>query len=415
MATAATDLGAVLISPEGTLDPYPVYERMRRISPVYWSDAVGAWVVTGYPEVREVYREHKRFSSVGTKAGPLDRLSAEVRGRVPLVEVAETTPALQTSDPPLHTHHRGLVIRPLIPRKLEQKRDLFETLCEDLVESLAREERPELIGQFTTQLSYASVLSLFGASMDHVPVFAETAAARQAFGRLGGSDPEAALRYERALHEFRERLESVYDDLRGRDDETIIGALLQARDGDGGLEADEMFAILKTFFAAGHENIIYSIATAVLALLRHPEQLALVREDPALAAAAFEEAVRWDTPHQSNPRVVRADTELAGQALAAGDRMLNMKGAANRDPAVWTDPDRFDLTRDQAEPEGGTVAFGQGVHFCAGAGVARLEGPIAINALLTRFPRLRLPDGWTPQWQRKPGIRMLTELPLVLG
>jgi cytochrome P450 len=303
--------------------------------------------------------------------------------------------------------------RSLSPRTLSAKREWIEATCEKLADRLAEREQPDLISDFTAPFAYSVLLGLFGSPLEHIPVYEQAADAFFVFWSLGRATPEAALEYERALAELSRALESVYDYARERPDDTVIGSLLVAEE-DGRLDSREMFAILAKFFASGQENLIYTPAVAMLQLLRHPDQLELVRADPTLAAAAFEEAVRFDPPAQLNPRGVAADTELGGALLRRGDEVAAVKAAANRDPAAWTDADRFDITRDQNEPPFGSVSFGQGIHFCIGAGVARLVGATAVAALVRRFPEMRLPDGWQPAWRSIPLRRQLTELPVVL-
>jgi cytochrome P450 len=411
------DPAAPLSTPEGIRDPYAVYRRLREVAPVHWSETFNAWIVTSYQHVREVFHAHDRFSSVGKAARNIHLLPPDVRARVPLVELSELRPALSSADPPVHARQKSLVVRPLSPRRLASKRAWVESLCADLTESMAREREPDLIRHFSFPLAYRCILGLFGAPLEHVPLYREATEARAAFtgaqnvGGRQGADPESALRYERASVALRESLEALYPALREHPDESVISSLLHPADSAKELDLDELFITLKGFIAAGPENIIYALPTAMHELLRHPEQLDMVRADPSLAAAAYEEAVRFDTPNQFNLRIAAVDTELGGATIRAGDQVLNFKASANRDPAVWTDPDRFDITRDQNEPEGGTVAFGQGIHFCAGAGIARLEGPVGIAVLLARFPHLKIAEGWVPEW---PTPRKLATLPLIL-
>lgn len=407
------DFGELLSAPEARQDPYAIYRKMRETAPVHWSRVMAAWLVTGYDEVREVYRSHERFSSVGKSARDVVQLPGSIRSLMPSVELMETTPALAQADPPTHTRQRSLIMRPLTPRRLEGKREWIQAMCRELAAEMSSATEPDLIAQFSSPLSYGSILSLFGAPREHTSVYKEVTRAHSLF-LSDRTDVAAAERYERSVLAMRAALEEIYPRLRD-DDTTIIGALLTPDDASNELPHEELFVILKTFFAAGHENIIYSIPTAVHLLLQHPEQLALVREDPSLAAAAYEEAVRFDTPAQANPRIAVVDTELAGQRIRAGDQIFNFKGSANRDPAAWSDPDRFDITRDQNEPEGRSVAFGQGIHFCAGAGLARIEGPTAINTLLESFPELKLRAGWQPEWIPSPTHRKLKSMPVTLN
>jgi cytochrome P450 len=408
------DFGAELLSPAALRNPYPIYRELRETAPVFWSEALGLWLATKYEDVRTIYRDHERFSSAGAYDANFESLSEDVRARLPLVAVAELTRVLNTADRPAHTGHRVQVMRPLAPRRLSSKREWVEQLCADLAERLGAQEQPDLVEHFSKQLSYLSILELFGASTEIIPIYEAAADGRFAMTSYARISPETALRYERALEKFKAALEETYERLRAEGDGTIIGSLLNPQEGVTPLTDDELFATLRTFFAAGHENIIYSVANTIYALLLHPEQLERVREDPSLAGPAYEEALRWESTTQSSRRLATEDVELRGQLIRAGDRVSVWRGSANRDADAWTDPDRFDIDRDHDESGGGIMSFGAGIHFCAGAGLARLEGPIAVQTLLARFPSLRLPEGFEPRWRQSPGVRMLQELPLVL-
>lgn len=409
------DLGALLLSKDAPQNPYPLYSRIRTESPVYRSPALNAWLITGYREVREVYRSHEQFLSKSKGAQNFYSLPIELRREVPLVELLEATGVLGSADPPVHTRHRSSVARPLQPRRIQAKREWMEALCTELADSLADKRNPDLIRDYSAAISYRSILELFGCPVEHIALYDDVTQARQAFWSLRGADEVTARRYELALQTLRDAVESLYPKLRNDDDgKTIIGSLLHPLPSGDKLNRDEVFGILKTFFTVAHENLIYTLPVALLQLMKHPDQLEAVRRDGKLASGAFEEAVRFEPPAQANTRFVGEDITFYGHKMRKGDWILNFKSAANRDPAVWTNPDAYDLYRNQNEPEGGSVAFGQGIHFCVGAGVARLEVPIAINVLLKRFPNIRLVDGWTPVWQDEPIVRKLAALPVVL-
>jgi cytochrome P450 len=302
----------------------------------------------------------------------------------------------------------------MAPRRLASRYDELKAHCEGLAGQLGAKDEPELIRDYSHPLAYAAMLTLFGAPAKMVSVYEELFKAHSAALALTGWDFEVGLRYERALREFRRVLESVYRELAHEDNGTVIASFLHPPAGRSKLEPDEMFLVLKTFFAAAIENLILTIPMTLMALLQNPEQLAVVRDEPALAAAAYEEALRWNVPNHRNTRIVRADTELGGAVLRAGDRVTMLKGSANRDPSAWTEPDRFDLTRDQHEAEFGHISLGHGIHFCAGSGLARMLGPMALNVLIERFPNVKLLDGWQPSWQPVPLSRKLVALPLAL-
>lgn len=413
-ARAGKDVAAALLTPAAIRDPYPIYSRLRETAPVYWSPAFDAWIVTSYAAVREVLRSHDRFSSALTLASQYENLPADVKARVPTVDLLQRVQALPFVDPPRHAAQRTAVMRPLSPRQLESKRPWLADLCGELAAGLSAWQQPDLIPHFSAPLSNRSLLALFGAPLEHTEIYQEARRAYHSFLADGGAQPGSALRYERAAAKLRAAIESVSAGPADPDDDTIISSMVNRTEGHAKLSPDEIFAVLRLFFTCADENIIYSIPTALHELLRHPDQHALVVADPARAAAAYEEAVRFDTPTHYNVRVAAADTVLGDQKIARGSRVMTFKAAANRDPEVWTDPDVFDIGRDQSEPSTGTIAFGQGIHFCVGAGVARLEGPMGLATLIQRYPAMRLVDGWEPRWQEQVGTHKLAGLPLEL-
>jgi cytochrome P450 len=373
------------------------------------------WMVTSYAHVRDVYRDHERFSSVGRNIPGVRSLPPALLSQLPLVELVESMPALDSANPPDHTNQRADITRPLASRNLVSHEDDFTSECNLFVDRLSAEPKPDLMKHFSEPLAYKAIFGLFGAAPSELaPLYAELASARRALATLGGSDPGVALRYERALTEFRDALESTYPSIDAQDaNTTIIASLLHPPPTRTRLSSDEMFAVIRTFLGAALDNIALSIPAAVLALLEHPEQLAIVRADSAMASLAYEETLRWNVPVHSNRRIARIDVELGGKLLRAGDHVMVFKASANHDPAHWDSPDRFDILRGRPS-NGGTMSFGQGLHLCSGAGLARLFAPLAINVLLERYPTMRLLEGWRPTWHDVAFSRMLTELPVAL-
>ncbi|AXV06658.1 putative cytochrome P450 hydroxylase [Euzebya pacifica] len=391
-----------------------MYHQMRERHPVVWSEELQTWLVTSHELVREVYRDHEAFGTVGTTAGSsMDALSADVRAQVPTLVAVEEAEVLNVAPPEVHATHRALVSRPLSVRRLEERRDWVEQMCAAATDRVVGRTSIDVVADYATPVAYEAILEIFGSPREHLPVYQRTSDAFFTFISHGGGTREHALAYDAALQAFRDALEDVYADQRQRaGDDTLIASLLEEVGSDGGFGDFELFVLLRKFFSAGHENLIHTVAVAVMELLRSPDQLAEVRDSPNLAADAYAEAVRFEAPNQGNARIVTRDMDFHGCHLRAGDRVMNIKAAADRDPVVWTEPDKFDLHRDQHEPDGGSVAFGQGIHFCVGAGLARLVGPTAINALLRALPDLELPEDFEPNWQQVPLRRKLADLKL---
>ena len=409
------DLGAALLTAPVIQEPYPTYKALRETAPVYWSEGLGQWLVTGYDEVLEVYRSHDRFSNTNSQRNTVlfGALSDRILEKIPLVRHVEETPVLVSADPPAHTRHRQHVNPSLTPRRLAAMTGGIQTMCESLLASLATDASRDVVEHLSVPFAYHAILGLFGAPFRYQPVFSRVQEARRAFVRVGGGGSVAALKYEAALAAFVDALREIYDTVSRENGGGMIKMLLTEPVKGEILAPDELFGVLRIFLSAAQDNLISSIPTAMYALMTHPEQLELVRANPSLARDAFEEAMRWDVPVQGNFRVACVDTVLGGQEIRAGDRLINYKAAANRDPARFTDPDRFDLTR-LADMNANHLAFGQGIHFCVGAGLARLEVPMMIAMLIQRFPRLRLACGWKPQYINSTTAHQLTDLRVVL-
>jgi cytochrome P450 len=189
----------------------------------------------------------------------------------------------------------------------------------------------------------------------------------------------------------------------------LLGGLLAAEVDGARLTDDELLATIILLFNAGHHTTMNLLGNGLLALLRHPAELARLRADPSLVPSAVEELLRYDSPVQHTGRIALEDLDVGGTRIERGRLVFLMLGAANRDPAAFPDPDALDVTRNAARH----VAFGLGIHFCVGAPLTRLEAPIALAALLRRFPRLRL-DGGPLVWNPNPTLRGLQSLPVAI-
>jgi cytochrome P450 len=187
----------------------------------------------------------------------------------------------------------------------------------------------------------------------------------------------------------------------------MLSALIAAEEAGDKLDEDELLATCILLLVAGHETTVNLIGNGTLALLRHPEQLRRLREDPALIGSAVEELLRYDGPVQRTARIPSEDITIGGRTIPKGDMVMPFLGAANRDPAQFPDPDRLDITR----TDNRHIAFGMGIHFCLGAPLARMEGQIAINTLLRRLPKLAL-AGQRPEHRQSLTLRGLVSLPV---
>jgi cytochrome P450 len=282
-------------------------------------------------------------------------------------------------------------------------------LVTDLLEDLASGGHVEFMHDFALPLPMAVIGELVG-----VPAADRTelqplvrAAARGIEPMLADDEVDASIA---AIERLGAYFGQLLAERRRRPTDDLLSALGQAGANDDRLTDDEVLSTAILLFAAGFETTTNLLGNGLLALLRHPDQLAAWRADPGIAALAVEELLRFDSPVQFNLRTALEPAELVGQPLARGDRVVVLQGAANRDPHRFENPDRLDLQRADNTP----LSFGWGIHHCIGAALARMEGEIAFNALLERFSTIHL-DVAEPPWRPGFTLRGLLELPLDLS
>jgi cytochrome P450 len=317
------------------------------------------------------------------------------------------TKVLSMTDPPEHTRLRRLVVRSFTPRVLEALRPAIEQLVDDLLREAEGRASMDAISQFAYPLPAIVIGKLLGAPEDGREQFMRWSKTIVDFVGTGHADEARALANEQTLEEFRAFLEPIIRDRRAHPQDDLISILASSDEGER-LTEDEIVSTCIVLLFAGHETTANLIGNGLLALLRYPEQLALLRAEPERMPAAVEELLRYDSPVQRNRRLAMQDMTFGGKEIRQGDSVLVFMGSANRDPARFQDPEALDITR-APNPQ---MAFGHGIHFCAGAALTRLEAPIALRALLDRFPNVRLADDFEERWHRNITFRGLQSLEL---
>ena len=388
------------MSPAFREDPYPYYERFRGPSPLLRvADTI--WFALGHADVTALLR-HPKLSTDESHA-------ATEAGRTE--EDPNRTRSLLFMDPPEHTRLRGLVARAFTPRRIEELRATTKAIAGELVEGLAqRSGTVELIEAFAYPLPVRVICALLGVPPEDEATF--TAWSR---GIARSVDP-TILRspaIEATIAEARQGLQAYLGDLlaarRRKPADDLLSALAAVEaDGDRILPR-QIVALAQLLLVAGHETTVNLIGNGTLALMRAPNQLALLRRAPELTGPAVDELLRFDSPVQITQRVVVEDMEVVGCRVKAGDEIMLVLGAANRDPAAFADPHRLDVTRDARRH----VAFGGGIHHCLGAALARMEGEIALGALLDRFDEIELAG--TPTRRPTFTLRGLETLPVAFN
>jgi cytochrome P450 len=396
-----------LASPRFKADPHPFYVRLRAEAPVWRTtlrDKRTAWVVTRYDDVAGVLKDDRIAKDV------LNAQDPEQRIREPWVPgfLKPLERNMLDVDEPDHRRLRTLVSKAFTPRLIERLRQRVERICLELLDDMERNGKTELVRDYALPLPATVIAELLGIpASDHRKFhrwsnrIVSISSGRDVWKAIPAA--LSFLRYLRKMVELR----------RVQPEDDLMSALVQAEEAGDKLGQDELLAMAFLLLVAGHETTVNLIASGTLALVEHPEQLEMLRRDPSLIKPAVEELLRYTSPVEiATERYARQDLEVAGEVVPRGKLVLAVLGSANRDERYFENPDTLDLTRDPNKH----LAFGRGgVHHCLGVPLARMEGQIALTALLQRFPGMRLaasPESL--RWHRGLFLRGLERLPLVL-
>jgi cytochrome P450 len=366
-------------------DPYPFYRRLRETDPFHKSRAADGFVLSRYEDVSEVLRDGS-FSADERNMNLYPRMVRRA-ARAGLPDpYADDNMSMLRRDPPDHSRLRGLVAKAFTPRAVERMRPRVEQILKELLEARPAHGAMELVREFAAPLPVRVIAEMLGVPPeDHLRFRDWSNEIVRSLGEGTFDDQRAALR---ATAELRAYFEAIVEARRVAPRDDLISALVAAEQNGDRLKLSEMFATLVLLLVAGNETTTNLISNAVLALLRNPEQLALLRLQPERVPAALEEILRYDSPVQLTSRVAKHDCTVAGHRVRRGQQLVLLLAAANRDPAVFADPERLDIARNDVRH----LSFSQGQHYCLGAQLARLEGTLALEALVTRYPELRLPE-----------------------
>jgi pimeloyl-[acyl-carrier protein] synthase len=368
--------------PEVHEDPYPLYHQLRAADPVHRSP-LGFWVLTRHADVLAMLRD-ARMSRDPRRSERMEllRSSAEVDE---LLSSEEAAPSMLFVDPPDHTRLRALVTKAFTPGAVERLRPRIEAIVAELLDRVGDAGEMDVVEDLAYPLPVTVICELFGVPERDRDRF--RAWSRELVRLLDPLVPtdslERALRARQALRDY---LRELIAERRAHPAGDLLTALIAAEDQGRQLSEPELVSMCVLLLVAGHETTVNLIANGTLALLRHPEARAGLQAGAELPGSAVEELLRYDSPVQFTSRHALADLEIGGRRVRAGETVIAVLGAANRDPAQFPDPDRLDLTRAPNRH----VAFGGGIHFCLGAPLARVEARIAIGALLARLPGLEL-------------------------
>ena len=373
------------LSPALRADPYSVYEELRRKDPVHRMRLQDAWVLTDYADVDMVLRDSRRFGNTGRDFGYIPQVS------------------MLDLDPPEHTKIRGLVSHGFTPRSVAALEPRIRETVADLLGKVEGRRRFDLIADLAFPLPIIVIAEMLGVPPED----------REQFNEWSNTvslivDPllneQQVRQVQQAVDEVFNYFEAVAEERRRDPQDDLVSALVTAEVDGERLERDDLLVNLLLVLVAGNETTRNLIGNGTLALLRNPDELQRLRDDPALLNGAVDEFLRFDSPVQLDGRVAREPVELRGKRISPGQRVLCLLGAANRDPQAFPDPDRLDVGRSA----GNHLSFGRGIHYCLGSPLAKLEALVAFEALLPRLGGLRLAE--EPRYRNQVTLRGLESL-----
>jgi pimeloyl-[acyl-carrier protein] synthase len=384
-------------SPDFRANPYPYYHALRSADPVHFVEERGFWLLTRHADVLAALRDAR------LSAERFHRSLPEMQSSALLSSLSRM---MLLRDPPDHTRMRTLVSKAFTPRVVEGLRARVQAITDTLLDAVEPLGCMDLVRDVAAPLPVMVIARLLGVPAadgelfkrwsDDLMLIADGSLAAEGF-------PYA----EASAAELKEYLTRVFALRRQVPRDDLISAMLAAREQADTLSDDEVYATCVLLLIAGHETTTNLIGSGILTLLHHPDQRARVCARADLIRDAVEELLRYESPVQLTSRVTREEIVIGDKRIPMDHEVNLMLGAANRDPEVFADPDRLDITR----VDNHHVAFGHGIHFCLGAALARLEAQIAVATILRRLPHLHLETD-TPEWKAGIMMRSLARLPL---
>lgn len=365
----------VLFSEEMRRDPFPIYQRMRSASPLYFEPQTGLWMIFDYESVKWALTDHETFSS---RHGP---------------------DWIVFTDPPRHTKLRALISKAFTPRSIASLEPRIAQLSRGLLNELKDRSQFDLVADYSMPLPIMVIAEMLGIPLEDRPRFARwnDIVLKMSY-TIGRRDQEAMAAYAdfcSATQEMSDYLRALQTKRLHDPKDDLLTRLWQAEMDGQRLTHEEVLAFFQGLLLAGSETTTHLITNAILCFIEHPDQLKRVRQNMDLLPSAIEEVLRHRSPLQWMYRITKRDVQLHSQTIAAGKMVLPIIGSANRDEKVFQNPEQFDVTRNP-NPH---IAFGHGIHFCMGTPLARLESKIALTDLLGRTENLRLTsdDPWQPR------------------
>lgn len=385
----AGDLGSCLmLDPAIREDPFPSYDQIRAQGPLVRCDLA---LFSAQHDVCEAVLRSPHFGQARLDLLPgILQVGAKIGGRGALGPIEP--PSMLVADPPEHTRYRKLVTRAFSARAIAALRPRIEQIAEDLLDDMASaasgSSTVDLVSHYASLLPATVIAEILGAPVQMRRQFLDWGAGAALSLDVGLSYPDFR-RSELDIAALHRWMLGHFADIRRAPRDDVLSTLVTAHDQEDRLTSDELSSIAMLLLAAGFETTVNLLGNGAVLLMRHPDQLDLLLGQPQGWVNAVEEILRYESPVQRTGRVASQDTEVARRQVPAGSFIVLLLGGANRDPAVFPDPHRFDVQRANAAQN---LAFSSGIHYCIGATLARLEGEVGLRALFRRFPDISLAD-----------------------
>jgi cytochrome P450 len=388
-------------------DPFPALAEARRHAPVAWCPAEGGWMVTRYADCVEVLSDPRTFSSTDLFRPP-GGLCEEAQRVLDTGYSFEEIRPLTATGPPDHTTLRRLFAAAFTPRRVAALEAPIRNRAHALVDAFAGQQRTDLLGGFASPLPLGTIVELLGLPAADAEILKRWSDDRIAL-YWADLSPAAQVGCAESLLAFQDYLRTTIEERRRHPVDDFITDLIAAARNGPTVPVPKLVGQLMVLVAAGHETTTSLIATGVVLLLRHRGQWEALCADAALSSAVVEETLRMDGPAKGFVRTATVACDVAGVRIPAGERVRVMMTSANRDGSAFGDPDRFNIFRREGRCH---LGFGHGIHFCAGAALARLHGRVAFEVLSARLPTLRLVSERQLRYQPNANLRLLVELPV---
>ena len=399
----------ILFSDENLQDPYPTYARMHEEGPLHFLDVGGKWAVWSifsHAECSSIAKDPR----LSAKRAQQQILLLPIDRQAEFSELARMLGLwLIFMDPPEHTRLRKLLNKGFSPAAIEGLRPQVEGIVNHMLDRLRPGSEVDIMREFANPMPVSIILEMLGIPQDLHDKFVDWSRAIALFRGSPDRNVEQAFAAQNALIQLTEFFRKTVAERRHNKGNDLISLLIDIEEDGEVLTEEELYAQCIALLFAGHETTRNLIGNGLYTLLKHPEETSELREKPEIIRSAVEELLRFESPVQFTARVLKEDIEICGQRIPKRWSILCMLGAANRDPKQFKDPNQLNLKRLNNQH----LAFSAGPHFCIGSQLARLEGQIAIQNLVQRYPKMKL-SGPKPEWASTFGFRGLKSLQVVL-